>query len=80
MSHQEIGFCPPECGPPPCQSLLWGIKKPKQEEPTLLEKTEAELCYEVYNCIGTDLRTTFTKFDHKYDVLTTIGSFEHYLD
>ena len=53
---------------------------PGQEEPTLLEKTEAELCYEVYNCIGTDLRTTFTKFDHKYDVLTTIGSFENYLD
>ena len=62
--HQDIGFCPPECGPPPCQSLLYGTRMPLTEQ-TPLEKTEAELCYEVYNCIGTDYRTTFDKFDHK---------------
>ena len=63
MSHQDIGFCPPECGPPPCQSLLHGIKMPYNEE-THLDKTEAELCYKIYNCIENDFRTTFDKFDH----------------
>ena len=69
MSQQseDIGFCPPECGPPPCQRLLYGGEhQDKLREEPRLGKSEAELCYEVYNCVGEDYRTNFAKFDHKY--------------
>lgn len=66
ISCQAVGYCPPECGPPPCQNLLLGSNTYTgfHRNQTEMDKEKAKLCYEIYNCIATDHRMTLTKFDH----------------